>query len=104
MDSSEKFLTIINDRDKQYAERFDAIAKTQEKAAETLDKLCNHIIVYEEDKKHDAEFKKETREFIKESAPVINKAKEWQDMRGKILLTLLSFIMLGILGAFFNFK
>jgi ribosomal protein S20 len=62
-----------------------------------------HVALWEEERKHDAEFKKEVRTFMKDSTPILLKAKDAQEKRDKWIIALGTFLMLGVLGAFFKF-
>lgn len=94
--TTNEILLLINERDKHTQDKFSDIA-------DSLTKVCNHIIVSEEDKKHDADFKKEVRGHIKFAEPILFKAKDHQALRAKILVGVVSFLVFGVLGAFFKF-
>jgi hypothetical protein len=51
----------------------------------------------------DSAFKKEVREFIKYAEPILAKSKDFQELRGKLLMWLLTFLIGGVLGYFFTF-
>lgn len=92
----EKVLVLINERDKHTQDKLVDIAKT-------LEKVCNHVIVSEEDKKHDAEFKKEIRAHIKFAEPILYKAQDHQAIRVKMFILISSFFVMGALGAIVKF-
>ena len=94
--TTNEILLLINERDKHTQDKFSDIA-------DSLTKVCNHIIVSEEDKKHDADFKKEVRGHIKFAEPILFKAKDHQALRAKILVGVVSFLVFGVLGAVFKF-
>ncbi|HHZ96574.1 MAG TPA: hypothetical protein EYN67_13715 [Flavobacteriales bacterium] len=102
--TTSEILSLINERDKHTQDKFSDIAETQKEVAISLKKICDHIIVSEEDKKHDAEFKKEVRTHIKFADPILYKAQEHQADRRKVLIGVISFLILGVLGAFFKFS
>ena len=99
-----QILTIIDDRDKHTQDKLVDILDTQKETAKTLEKVCNHIIISEEDKRHDAEFKKETREHIKFATPILYKSRDFHAIKTKVLVGAISFLLVGILGAFFKFS
>ncbi len=98
-----EILALINERDKHTQDKFSDIAETQKEVAISLQKICDHIIVSEEDKKHDAEFKKDVRDHIKFASPILYKAQEHQADRRKVLIGVATFLILGVLGAFYKF-
>tara|TARA_R110002012_G_C11393292_1_gene584807 strand:- start:17 stop:334 length:318 start_codon:yes stop_codon:yes gene_type:complete len=86
-----QLLAIINERDQH----------TQEKLVnviETLEKLSTHMVISQEDKKHDAEFKKEVRNHMKESAPLLEYVKEYKMTMGKVRTAFFVAIMFAFLG------
>jgi hypothetical protein len=95
--TTSEILMLINERDKHTQDKFDVIA-------DSLAKVCNHMIVSEEDKRHDADFKKEVRTHIKFAEPILFKAKDHQALRAKVAIGVVSFLILGVLGAFFKFN
>jgi len=99
-----QILTIINDRDKHTQDKLIDILDTQKETAKTLEKVCNHIIVSEEDKRHDAEFKKEVRDHIKFSTPILYKSRDFHAIKTKVIVGMISFLLVGVLGAFFKFS
>ena len=75
--TTSEILILINERD----------LHTQTKLVdilETLDKVCTHITISAEDKKHDAEFKKEVREHIKLAAPLLEYVKDQKATASKV--------------------
>ena len=48
-------------------------------------------------------FKKEVREHIRDAQPILIKAKESQEIRGKLFVAVASVIILGLIGAFITF-
>lgn len=99
-----QILSIINERDKHTQDKLIDILETQKETAKTLEKVCNHIIVSEEDKRHDAEFKKEVREHIKFSTPILYKSRDFHAIKTKVIVGAISFLLVGVLGAFFKFS
>ena len=86
-----QLLAIINERDQH----------TQEKLVNVMDnleKLSTHMVVSQEDKKHDAEFKKEVRNHMKESAPLLEYVKEYKTTAGKVRTAFFVAIMFAFLG------
>jgi len=98
-----EILRLINERDAHTQDKLIDILETQKETAKTLEKVCTHIIVSEEDKRHDADFKKEVRTHIKFAEPILYKAKDNQEARAKILIIISAVFVTGILGAFFKF-
>ncbi len=86
-----QLLVIINERDQH----------TQEKLVnviETLEKLSTHMVISQEDKKHDAEFKKEVRMHMKDSAPLLDYVREYKTTAGKVRTAFFVAIMFAFLG------
>lgn len=89
-----QLLVIINERDQH----------TQEKLVnviETLEKLSTHMVISQEDKKHDAEFKKEVRAHMKESLPLLEYVKEYKSTAGKVrtaFFVAIMFAFMSLLG------
>ncbi len=102
-DQITQLITVLKENErlnqKEMAEMRDSITKM----SDNFSQYWKHVAIWEEERKHDAAFKKEVRVFIKDSTPVIIKAKDAQEIRGKLLIALGSFIMLGVLGYFFKF-
>ncbi len=99
----DEILVLFNERDKHTQDKLVDILDAQKETENTLKEVMQHIIISEEDKRQGAEFKKEVREHIKFAEPILHKAKENQAFRGKLLLMIASFFIVGILGAFFKF-
>ncbi len=102
--TADEILMLINERDKHTQDKLVDILETQKETARTLEKVCNHIIVSEEDKRHDAEFKKEVREHIKFATPILYKSRDFHAIKTKVIVGAISFLLFGILGAFFKFS
>ncbi len=94
--TTSEILRLINERDQHTQDKLVDIMQT-------LDKVCKHIIISEEDKRHGAEFKKEVREHIKFAEPILHKSKEVHEARGKIVASLTAFLLVGLLGTFLKF-
>lgn len=89
-------IQLINERDKH----------TQDKLVEvsdTLKEVITHMVVSKEDKKHDAEFKKEIRSHVKFAEPILYKARDHQEVRGKIVIAALGCLVAAAIGAFVKF-
>ena len=99
-----EILRLINERDQHTQDKLVDILDTQKETAKTLEKVCNHIIVSEEDKRHDAEFKKEVREHIKFATPVLYKSRDFHNIKTKVVIGTISFLLVGVLGVFFKFS
>jgi hypothetical protein len=105
-----QLIAVIKERDRNTAAQMQELRQSMKEMSDNQAKsnanfamFYKHIAIADEDKKHDAEFKKEVRTFIKDSTPVILKAKDAQEVRGKLLIAAGSFIMLGVLAFFFKF-
>lgn len=103
MSEVSELIALIKDRDSKNLTEMSEMRDAVQKMSDNFAHYWNHLATVEEERKHDAEFKKEVRVFIKESTPVILKAKDAQEIRGKLLIAAGSFIMLGILAFFFKF-
>jgi hypothetical protein len=99
-----ELLSIINERDKHTQEKLIDILTTQKATEDTLKKVCDHIIVSEEYKRQDSEFKKEMREHVKFAEPILFKARDHQESRSKLFMLVASLFVAGVFGAFFSFK
>ncbi len=102
--TTNEILLLINERDKHTQDKLVDILETQKETAKTLEKVCNHIIISEEDKRRDEEFKKEMREHVKFADPILYKAKDHQTLRSKVVIGVVTCLVLGVLGAFFKFS
>jgi hypothetical protein len=102
--TADEILMLINERDKHTQDKLVDILETQKETARTLEKVCNHIIVSEEDKRHDAEFKRQVREHIKFATPILYKSRDFHAVKTKVIVGAISFLLFGILGAFFKFS
>lgn len=103
-DQITQLITVLRENEQQNKLEMAEMRTSIKEMSDNFSQYWKHVAVWEEERKHDAEFKKEVRVFIKESTPVIIKAKDNQETRGKLLIALGSFLMLGVLGAFFNFN
>lgn len=103
MSEVSELIAVIKERDSKQEKEMSEMKQALTTMSDNFAVFYKHVAVVDEERKHDAAFKKETREFIKESSPIISKAKDHQETRGKLLIALCSFLMLGVLGAFFNF-
>jgi len=99
-----EILLLIDQRDKHTQDKFSEIVETQKEVAIALKQICAHMIVSGEDKIHDASFKKEVKEHIKFAEPILFKARDHQALRAKVLIGVVSFLIFGVLGAFFKFS
>lgn len=73
--------------------------------SENFEKWYAHVAVYEEDKKHDAEFKKEVRDHMKVAEPLLLYVAEQKTITSKMKIAFyvaLMFAVLALLG--FNIK
>lgn len=102
--TTSELLLIIDGRDKHTQDKFSEIAETQKEVAVALKEICNHIIISGEDRKHDADFKRDIKAHIKFAEPILFKAKDHQAVRAKVLIGVISFLIVGVLGAFFKFS
>ncbi len=48
-------------------------------------------------------FKKEVREHIRDAQPILVKAKESQEIKGKLIVSIATVIILGVIGVFVTF-
>lgn len=102
--TTSEILLLIDERDKHTQDKFSDIAETQKEVAVALKQICDHIIVSGEDRKHDADFKRDVKAHIKFAEPILFKAKDHQAVRSKIAIGVISFLIFGVLGAFFKFS
>lgn len=87
--TTSEILLLINERD----------LHTQNKLVdilETLDKVCTHIAISAEDKKHDAEFKKEVRTHMKEAEPLLEYVKDQKNTVSKMKIAFYVAVMFGV--------
>ena len=103
MSDTSELIALIKERDSKNLIEMAEMRGSIQKMSDNFAHYWKHLATVEEERKHDAEFKKDVRAFIKESTPVILKAKDIQEIRGKLLIAAGSFIMLGILAFFFKF-
>ena len=99
-----ELLTIINERDKHTQDKLIDMLATQKETEKTIKKVCEHIIVSEEQRKQDSEHRKRVNDHIKFAEPILYKSKDAQESRGKIFIVAAGFIVTAILGALFSFK
>ena len=89
--SLEQLLTLINERDQKTQQTLVCVT-------EKLGELATHIAVSIEDKKHDDEFKKETRSYMKESTPLLLYVKEHKTTMAKVRTSFIVSVMFALLG------
>ena len=66
-----------------------ALAKMEEsinKMSESFTLFYQHIATVESERKHNDQFKKETREFQEYAKPILSKSKDWHETRGKLFI------------------
>lgn len=98
-------IATIKESDKQNREEMAELRDSIKEMSKSFQKYYEHMILYEEDKKHDAKFKEETREFIKNSTPLLNYVSEQKSITGKMktaFYVALMFSLFALLG--FNIK
>ena len=86
-----ELLRIIDSRDKHTQEKFVDVMST-------LGDLANHMVISIEDKKHDIEFKREVREHLKTSAPLLEYVKENKAVFSKLKIAFFVAVMFSFLG------
>lgn len=96
-------IAVIKENEKLNKEEMAEMRSAITKMSDNFSEYWKHVAVWEEEKKHDAEFKKDVRTFIKDHTPTLLKAKDAQEKRDKWVIALGTFLMLGVLGAFFKF-
>ena len=65
---------------------------------DNFSKYWQHLAVYEEDKKHDDEFKREVREHIKDARPLLEYVKDQKNVTGKMKIAFYIAIMFAVLA------
>ena len=99
-----QLIAVIKENEQQNKLEMSEMRHSIKEMSDSFNIFYKHVAIVDEERKHDAEFKKEVRTFMKEFTPILLKAKDIQEIRGKLLIALGSFLMLGVLGAFFNFS
>tara|TARA_R100000951_G_scaffold100021_1_gene90629 strand:- start:926 stop:1237 length:312 start_codon:yes stop_codon:yes gene_type:complete len=103
MSEVSELIAVIRDRDVKTASEMQEMRLSITQMNENFAMFYKHIAVADEERKHDAEFKKEVREHIKSAQPILIKAKEVQEFRGKLLLIVAGLFTTGIVGYFYKF-
>lgn len=102
-DQITELIAVIKDNELQNKQEMAEMRQSIKEMSDNFSQYWKHVALWEEERKHDAEFKKEMRTFVKDNTPILLKAKDAQDKRDKWVIALGTFIMLGVLGAFFKF-
>lgn len=102
-DQITELIAVIKDNELQNKQEMAEMRQSIKEMSDNFSQYWKHVALWEEERKHDAEFKKEMRTFVKDNTPILLKAKDAQDKRDKWIIALGTFIMLGVLGAFFKF-
>lgn len=102
-DQITELIAVIKDNELQNKQEMAEMRQSIKEMSDNFSQYWKHVALWEEERKHDAEFKKEMRTFVKDNTPILLKAKDAQEKRDKWVIALGTFIMLGVLGAFFKF-
>ena len=103
MSEVSELIAVIKERDGKTASEMKEMRLSITQMNENFAMFYKHIAVADEERKHDAEFKKEVREHIKSATPILLKAKDIQEFRGKLLLIVAGLFTTGIVGYFYKF-
>ena len=92
-----ELVTAIREGESQTRKEMRELRTSVQTMTDNFSQYWQHLAVYEEDKKHDDEFKKEVREHIKDARPLLDYVKEQKTVTGKMKIALYISIMFAIL-------
>jgi predicted RNase H-like nuclease (RuvC/YqgF family) len=100
-----ELITAIKESDRHTRGEIQQMQGAIQEMAKNFSAYWQHLAVYEEDKKHDDEFKREVREHIKEARPLLEYVKEQKATTGKMKTAFFIAVMFAVLTAIgFSFK
>ena len=104
-DQITELITAIKEGEAQTRTEMQELRSSVQTMTENFSQYWQHLAVYEEDKKHDDEFKKEVREHIKEARPLLEYVKDQKNVTGKMKIAFYIAIMFAVLaGLGFSLK
>lgn len=100
-----ELITAIKEGEAQTRKEMQELRNSVQVMTDNFSQYWQHMAVYEEDKKHDDEFKKEVREHIKDARPLLEYVKEQKVVTGKVKIAFYIAVMFAVLaGLGFSLK
>ena len=104
-DQITELIAAIKEGEAQTRAEMQELRGSVQTMADNFSQYWQHMAVYEEDKKHDDQFKKEVREHIKDARPLLDYVKEQKNVTGKMKTAFYIAVMFAILaGLGFSLK
>ncbi len=104
-DQITELIAAIKEGEAQTRAEMQELRGSVQTMADNFSLYWQHMAVYEEDKKHDDQFKKEVREHIKNAAPLLEYVKDQKNTVGKMKIAFFIAIMFAVLaGLGFSLK
>jgi len=99
-----ELITVIKESELQTRRELSELSKAQAETNKSIQKMADnfsqyyqHVAVWEEERKHDAEFKKEVREHITKSNPLLSYVEELKATTSKMRIAFFIAIMFAVL-------
>lgn len=104
-DAITELIKTIKEGEIQNRSEMQELRSSIQEMSTNFSQYWQHMAVYEEDKKHDDQFKKEVREHIKTSVPLLEFVKEQKNVTSKIKIAFYIAVMFAVLtGLGFSLK
>lgn len=111
-DQIAELITAIKDSEVQTRRELNALSEAQaetnksvQKMADNFSQYWQHVAVWEEERKRDAEFKKEIREHVARANPLLNYVSELKATTSKMRIAFFIAVMFAVLaGLGFSIK
>jgi len=104
-DQIPELITALKEAETQTRAEMSEMRGSIQTMSDNFAKYWQHMAVYEEDKKHDDQFKKEVREHIKEAQPLLGYIKEQKTIASKLKTAFYIAVMFAVLaGLGFSLK
>ncbi len=97
-DQITELVKAIQESETQTRRELQSVNSALKEMANNFSQYWQHLAVYEEDKKHDNEFKKEVREHIKEARPLLSYVKDQKATSSKVKTAFYVAVMFAVLG------
>ena len=105
MNDIQELIKAIKDSETQTRKELQGVNLALKEMANNFSQYWQHLAVYEEDKKHDNEFKKEVREHIKEARPLLSYVKDQKTTSSKVKTAFYIAVMFAVFtGLGFTFR
>ena len=90
-------ITAIRESDSQTRKEISEMRGALQTMTDNFSQYWKHLAVYEEDKKHDNEFKTDVRQHMKNAAPLLDYVKDQKAVTSKMKIAFYIAVMFAVL-------